>query len=185
MHAFAYDDPGSDMRTKTGGVVSLPDGYDPSSGCGRVFIVRVSSMEYLNDQNIAVHVLRASSLHFNPNIRSFDDSVGRDREGKPLASYRTYFLNPENMLLQQDAMWPEDSAAAELRQGLLGPSQRRLPDCGSLAAEMVAAGLYVGRMLFEVVLTGPAVFTHGAYQVVGMGVTVNCGHSFLLHRGIG
>ena len=188
VDAFAYDDPATDMRTiKTGGVVTIPDGYSPDDEniCGRVFNVRVSSMEYLNDQNIAVQVLRASPEHFNPNTRNFDDDIKKGPDGKRLVSYRTYFLNPENMLLQQGDMWPEDSAPSELGQGLLCPSQRRMPDFGSMAAEIVAAGLHAVRMAFEVLLTGPAVFAPGAYDVVGMGVNVNYGHSFLLNRGLG
>ena len=112
--------------------MTIPDGYQRDGDIsGRIFNILVSSMEFLNDQNIAVQALRTTPRNFNPNIRSFDDSIKTDGNGNPHITYTTFFLNPENMLLQQTDMWPEeDSSAAELGQGLLCPSQRRTPNFG-------------------------------------------------------
>jgi hypothetical protein len=57
VNAFMYDDPLGVRAVETGGVSVVPDGIpdDMSPGrCGQQFNVRVTSMEYLNDQNIAV-----------------------------------------------------------------------------------------------------------------------------------
>ncbi|KAJ1464577.1 hypothetical protein T484DRAFT_1757998, partial [Baffinella frigidus] len=79
VNAFAYDDPGGVRAVQTGGVVEIPDGFkwsntDGDDICGLVFNVRVTSMEYLNDQNVAVQVLRASSSHFNPITNTFENA---------------------------------------------------------------------------------------------------------------
>ncbi|KAJ1480768.1 hypothetical protein T484DRAFT_1900515 [Baffinella frigidus] len=138
---------------ETGGVSVVPDGIpgDMSpSQFGRVFNVRVTSMEYLNDQNIAVQVLRSSVTSYDPNIYEFSDTMFRGQNGGHMVSYRTYFLNPETMRLRMDMMWEEDNAASELGQGLLCPSQRRMPDVGSMTAEVVASWDKPG--IFEMIM---------------------------------
>ena len=129
-----------------------------------MFNVRVTSLEFLNDQNIAVQVLRSAIANYDPNEVGFKESMFRGRDGSHLVEYRTFFLNPETMRLKLDDMWVEDNPAALLGQGLLCPSQRRMPDFGSMSAEVLAAGLHAMRMFFELLLTGPAVFTPGAYK---------------------
>ncbi|KAJ1468673.1 hypothetical protein T484DRAFT_3629597 [Baffinella frigidus] len=190
VDAFAYDDPGGVRAVKTGSFVEIPDGFQSDQHddfCGRVFNVRVSSIEYLNDQNVAVQVLRANARSFDPNIPPSDEGKRRTGpNGEPLLTYRTYFLNPGNMQLRVDLMWEEENAASELGQGLLCPSQRRMPDFGSMAAEVVAAGLHAVRMFCEMMLSGPAVFTPGSYsRIQTMNMPTNYGHSFLLSQGMG
>ena len=189
VDAFAYDDPDGIRAVKTGSFVELEDGFQFSQEgdfCGHVFNVRVTSMEYLNDQNVAVQVLRASASNFNPNIRSFDDTVLTGPDGTPLLTYRTYFLNPETMQVRVDLMWSENNAASELGQGLLCPSQRRMPDFGSMTAEIAASALHVTRMFMELLLSGPAVFTPGAFaRIQSMNLPINYGHTFLLSQGMG
>ncbi|KAJ1468512.1 hypothetical protein T484DRAFT_3629701 [Baffinella frigidus] len=189
VNAFAYDDPrqGGVRASKTGGVAEVPDGFQYSTSmdesvCTRVFNVRVSSIEYLNDQNVAVQVLRTSAMNYNP---ATDEFAELDDNG-PKTTYVTYFLNPETMRLKRDEMWEGDNAASELGQGLLCPSQRRMPDFGSMAAEIVSAGLHAMRMISELVLSGPAVFTPGSFsRITSMNVPINFGHSFLLAQGMG
>jgi hypothetical protein len=109
------------------------------------------------------------------------------KNGGHMVTYRTYFLNPETMRLQLDLMWEEDDAVSELGQGLLCPSQRRMPDFGSMTAEVIASGLHAVRMLFEILMTGPAVFTPGVYSRIQTmsNMPLNYGHSFLLNEGMG
>jgi hypothetical protein len=191
VNAFAYDDPEGVRAVQTGKVVEIPDGFQWSSEngddiCGMVFNVRVTSMEYLNDQNVAVQVLRASSSHFNPIKNTFENSDLLGVDGNTWITYRTYFLNPETMRLRMDVMWEEDEALSELGQGLLCPSQRRMPDFGSMGAEILAAVTYAARMIVELIFTGPAVFTPGAYsRIKTMNLPINYGHSFLLGQGMG
>ena len=190
VNAFEYDDPGGVRAVSTGGVVEVPDGFDMANlgldTCGKMYNVRATSMEYLNDQNIAVTVLRASPRSFNPTTSNFDRGVLEGADGQATLRYVVHFLNPVTMRLREGEMWEEDDSAATLGQGLLCPSQRRMPDLGSMAAEVSAAGLHAVRMFFELLFTGPAVFSPGSYKrIQTMNMNVNYGHSFLLNAGMG
>ena len=187
VNAFQYDDPAGPRATSTGGVVEVPDGFQrepDASQCGKMFNVRVTSMEYLNDMNIAVTVLRSTPRNFNPTINNFETGVMQGADGQATLVYQIYFLNPETMRLRLEDMWEEEVAAAA--QGILCPSQRRMPDFGSMTAEVLAAGLHAVRMFMELILTGPAVFSPGAYaDIQTSNMDFNWGHSFLLNKGMG
>ncbi|KAJ1464985.1 hypothetical protein T484DRAFT_1757705, partial [Baffinella frigidus] len=180
VDAFAYRDPNSDWEPETGKWVELEDmlQYDTTQ-CGNAFNVMVTSMEYLNDANIAVQV-----MHTNP--KHFDTSTGTVTSNKILdVQYRTYFLHPTTMRMRRFEMWVDNDAPAYISQGLLCPAQRRMPDFGSMFTEMLVAVLYFGRMVTELITIVPVVFQQGVYADISTCIPLTRGHSFLRNCGQG
>jgi len=181
-NAFAYDDPNGAVRAENTGTFrtvvesGFLDGISQDA-CFNKFNLRVESMEFLNDANIAVEVLYGSPFAFDPEALD----VSEDN-----LEYRIYFLNPDTMRMRMGEMWPLDDAPAVLAQGLLCPNQRRFPELGSMAMETLVAPVQALRLITELILTAPVVFQPGVYQQIRtMNLPVNYGHSFLLNQGIG
>jgi hypothetical protein len=100
VDAFAYTTPDADVGS-TGASVELPDVFlsmtNDSSICGTPFNVIVTSMEYLNENNIAVQVLRAAPKYLNMTTMR---PLSNDQQK---VTYVTYFLHPVTMQLR---VWP-------------------------------------------------------------------------------
>lgn len=145
--------------------------------CYQNFNLRVQSMEYLNDRNVAVEVLYGAPRDFDPT-----------NPLSPGANLRTrvYFLDPETMRIREGEMWQENDAVAVLSQGLLCPSQRRLPELGSITAEGFAGFLHLVSMFVQLVVTSPVVFRPGVYsEILKANPKRALGHTFLRENGIG
>ena len=181
-NAFAYDNPNGAVRAENTGTFrtvvesGFLDGISQDA-CFNKFNLRVESMEFLNDANIAVEVLYGSPFAFDPEALDVSEAN---------LDYRIYFLNPDTMRMRMGEMWPLDDAPAVLAQGLLCPNQRRFPELGSMAMETLVAPVQALRLITELILTAPVVFRPGVYQQIQtMNLPVNYGHSFLLNQGIG
>lgn len=177
VDAFAYHDPENGHEAdSTGAWVELEDPFLKqldAHHCSQSFNVMVTSMEYLNDANIAVQVLHTRPSYYDTSSSS---TWGNDPAD---VQYRTYFLHPRRMALRRFEMWPDDEAPAALAQGLLCPSQRRMPELGSMLAETAAALMYVGRVVTEFLSVAVVIFQQGAYREISACVPLTRGHSFL------
>lgn len=119
--------------------------------CGVPFSVAVAGMEYVNEENIAVTILRASFFDYSPD-------TGLLRPDAKNASYVVKFLSTSGMGLQ-DTPWDRDAsvAATSAEEGNLCPAMRRLPNVGSLLAEASVAAAEAVRKVLDIVLVLPAV----------------------------
>ena len=182
VDAFAYHDPGGQEVDSSGAWVELEDPFLKvldEYQCSQFFNVMVTSMEYLNDANIVVQVLYTRPSYYDTSSSS---TWGNDPSE---VQYRSYYLHPKRMVLRRFEMWVDEEAPALISQGMLCPSQRRMPEFGSMLAETTAAVLYVGRMVSEFFSVVAVVFQQGAYQDITTCLPLTRGHSFLRNCGQG
>jgi len=139
QHAEHVDVPGAYLPNAT----SVFDAQD----CTRDIALAVTSMEYLNEENIAVTVLHAS-------FEEFDLSTGRLAANATRAMYKIMYLNPSRMSIQ-DAPFVEQTLYSLTVQGQLCPAMRRFPPLGSLAMEIVAAFANIVRSGTSLVIAIP------------------------------
>jgi len=182
VEAFAYTD-GENPTASTGKSIQLPDVFgsstDDTSVCGNEFNVMVTSMEYLNSNNIAVQVLNAAPAYLNTTTMK---PRGNDPQK---VTYLTYFLHPVTMQVRQGVMWESDSALGQLSAGssALCPEWRQMPQFGSMAAEMAASAIIATRMMLSFIITAPTVLQPGMYERIQECPLVPRGHTMLLNCG--
>ena len=183
VDAFAFTTPDSTTGS-TGSSIELPDVFATTSTsnaemCGTQFNVLVTSMEYLNADNVAITVLRAAAAYI-------DTETMTPLPGDPGQwSYDTYFLHPVTMQLNSEQMWQADSAVTQLSSGsgTLCPEWRQMPQFGSMAAEMAASAILATRMMVTFLITAPTVFQPGALERIADCPLVPRGHTMLLNCG--
>jgi len=146
VDAFAFTS-ADDQTAATGASVQLPDAFgsstDDTSICGNMFNVIVTSMEYLNADNIAVQVMHAAPAYLDIETMR---PLGNDPQN---VTYRTYFLHPVTMQIKLFETWTPDTALGQLSAGssALCPEWRQMPQFGSMASEMAASALITTHML--------------------------------------
>jgi hypothetical protein len=186
VEAFAFTS-GDEPTTSTGKSIQLPDVFgsstDDTSVCANQFNVLVTSMEYLNSNNIAVQVLNAAPAYLNTSTMK---PLGNDPQN---VTYLTYFLHPITMQVRQGIMWESDSALGQLSSGssALCPEWRQMPQFGSMGAEMAASAILATRMMISFIITAPIVLRPGMYERMqecpllprGHSMLLNCGRNFL------
>lgn len=129
---------------------SLLDGngnVNDANRCNQTFTPKVTNLEYLNADNIAVTYLSVQLKDYN--ISGAEPYAGKGR-------YNVVYYNPERNSLQ-DVPWQKDSGVSSTAEGRLCPAMRRLPQLGSLATETVAMFVNVGRFVVRMVLGLPAI----------------------------
>lgn len=152
VHFVDIPDAFTDIRPN--GFNETTDGQDANvfdvRKCTVPFAVSVVSLEHINDENIAVTVLRAS-------LTDYDPATGLLREGSDRVSYQVYFLSTETMALSE-IPWERDVmiAATSIGEGKLCPAMRRLPNLGSLGAELTVAGVELLRKVLDILIVLPA-----------------------------
>jgi len=138
-----------DMSTKVDFDGFLINGTKFEPDCTRHYNATIESMEYVNEQNIAV-VVQVADQTFDPQKMRGSGS-----------QYVTYWLDPNTMSIQQTKMWRGDSAET-LAEGvaacLTGPVA--LPRLGTIAAELVNAGVFMARFVIIGVVSAPGLVTH-------------------------
>jgi hypothetical protein len=145
--------------------------------CFNIMDIAVSSMDYINTENIAIQVVRARLADTNPQTLEPTNF-----------STATYFLNTVTMQIREDRAWntlvPQAIVAT---QGQLCPALRRMPQLGSLATELAVAGVHFLRMPFNLILNGIYIFERwsDSSSVVATSSTSLCplvtrGHSAVL-----
>ena len=115
--------------------------------CDMKFSVSVVGLEYINDENIAVTVLNASFMEFNPD-------TGLLLANSKAASYDVWFLSTETMALSKTP-WNREILLSSHMEGQLCPAMRRLPNLGSLAAEVTVAGIEIVRKVLDLAIALP------------------------------
>ncbi len=148
---FAYCPYGEDGTDRCGigrvHYVNIPDAFTeiiaegedgPSSvfdarKCKVPFSVAVVGLESINEENIAVTVLRAS-------FSDYDPATGLLAANPKNASYQVYFLSTVTMALSS-IPWERDVivSATSAAEGTLCPAMRRLPNSGSRSTGKQAA----------------------------------------------
>ena len=108
-------------------------------------------MEFINDDNIAITILKAS-------FRDYSPDTGLLRPDAKNATYEVWFLSTGLMRLQQQP-WDRDAsvAATSAAEGQLCPAMRRLPNVGSMLAEASVAFVEIVRKVLDIILLLPAI----------------------------
>jgi hypothetical protein len=163
----------------------IPEGAEGNAGasysvfdvrkCKVPFSVSVVGLESINEENVAVTVLRAS-------LSEYDPATGLLRENAKNASYQVYFLSTVTMALSP-VPWERDVivSATAAAEGRLCPAMRRLPNVGSFFAEVSIAGIELVRKVLDILIVMPALV-----QVWGEQETcplVTHGHSLMQRCG--
>jgi hypothetical protein len=146
VDAFAFTTP--DTKTgSTGRSIEMPEVFgkntNSTSICANPFNVLVTSMEYLNPDNVGVQVMYAAPAYLNTSTMT---PLGNDPQQ---VTYRTYFLHPVTMQLRETYLWLPDSAVSQLSSGgsALCPEMRQMPQFGSMGGEMAASAILATRMM--------------------------------------
>lgn len=109
--------------------------------CGRVYNVSIDSLEYVNEQNIAV-VVQVADRTYDPVARQGLNS-----------SYVTYWLHPRTMQARTGSMW-----STELPLSMKSEScnlRDTMPQVGTLGAELAVSGVHLLNVLVGAVLYTP------------------------------
>lgn len=141
--------------------------------CDMKFSVSVTNLEYINEENIAVTVLNASFTEYNPETGLLEPSSEK-------ASYDVWFLSTETMALSRTP-WNREILLSMQMEGMLCPAMRRLPNLGSLGAELVVAGVELVRKVVDLTVSLPGMVTMWERQQSCSLVTH--GHSLLKRCG--
>jgi hypothetical protein len=182
VDAFAVTTPDADIGS-TGVSVEMPDVFlsmtNDSSICGSAFNVLVTSMEYINENNIAVQVMRAAPVYLN-----FTTMKPRSDDPQKV-TYVTYFLHPVTMQIRMHELWSADSAVVQLSMGAsaLCPEWRQMPQLGSMIAETTTAVILAARMFVTFLISAPIVFQPSMFQRLRECPYVHREHSSLLNCG--
>lgn len=118
-----------------------------ASRCGREFTAKVTNLEYLNTDNIAVTYLSVVLRDYN--VSGAEPYAGKGR-------YVTVYYNPRENALR-DVPWQKDSGVSSTAEGRLCPAMRRLPQLGSLLTETMAMLCNVGRFAVRMVVGLPGI----------------------------
>ena len=181
VDAFAFTTP--DSAGSTGASVQVPGVYLSNTNdtriCGTPFNVIVTSMEYINENNIAVHVMHAAPAYLN-----FTTMKPRGNDPQKI-TYITYFLHPVTMQLQLHELWLADTAVVQLSMGAsaLCPEWRQMPQFGSMMAETSAAVLLASKMFVSFLISAPTLFQPDNFRRLRECPFVHRQHSMLLNCG--
>eukprot|EP00960_Hanusia_phi_P024651 726561-Hanusia_phi.AAC.1 len=178
FNAFSLD------QSQTTGAAVMTWAFDGFNGvqtrqnCGALFNMTVVALEYINEYNVAVTVLQAS-------MQSFDVITRLPRVGYTGYQYQVYFVNPTTNEGPATSMYQELVPQSLLSEGMLCPSQRRMPDIGSSVAESWAGVFYFMQLPLNAVVLFPAIFSGGDWAGFTRCPSVTLGHSLLLNCGQG
>jgi len=135
--------------------------------CDRKFNVMAVDLDYINEQNLALTVLRTTLANVNVfTLRPIDQSQ---------AEYVTLWVNPDTMEQREDELWMPEASTTALAQGSLCPTQRRMPNLGSAGAEAFNAFLFALRLPVNLLLSVPIILQVSG----GRCPLLNRGHSVL------
>ena len=153
------------IATSTRPEFQLEDCYKPMD-------IAVSSLEYIDVENVAVNIIRARLADTDPLTlvpKNFTTV--------------TYFLNTITMQIRKDRAWNSLVAQSVVQtQGRLCPAMRRMPNFGSLLTEIGVAGTLLLRMPFNLLLNGVYIFQGwSSSEKVLICPLVTRGHSALLN----
>lgn len=184
VEAFAFNT-ADNPSASTGTSIMLPNVFggstDDTDVCANQFNVIVTSMEYLNSNNIAIQVMNAAPAYLDPDTMS-PRGDGNDPQQ---VTYLTYFLQPVTMQTRLNKMWEPDSAVGQLSSGSssLCPEWRQMPQFGSMTAEMAASAIIATRMLVSFLILAPTVLQPRMFERIKECPLVHRGHTTLVKCG--
>ena len=143
--------------------------------CDQKFNVMALDFDYVNEDNVALTVLRTSLANVNVyTLTAIDES---------LAEYVTLWVNPNTLEIRNDTLWMPEAASPALAQGFLCPSQRRMPNAGSMFAEGINSIIFFLRLPINILLAFPIILDLSADRCPllsrGHGILKTCGRELL------
>jgi hypothetical protein len=154
-------------ETKVASYMVIPQFFkcSQSNQCNSVVNMKVSGLEYMNEENLLLTVLATSAENWD--WRTNDVIPGREFE------YRYYFVHPnrhdcttEGSNEASFTCWREESAgmfrSSELSLSAMGslcPALQRMPKWGSMLSEAGVAAASLLEVLIDAVFTLPAALT--------------------------
>ena len=94
--------------------------------CTQEFAVLAIGLDYINENNLALTVMRTTLSNVNPQTLAPYDPTQ--------VTYPVLWVNPLTLAFREGAMWMPEAPSPALTNGQLCPSQRRTPNVGSIAA---------------------------------------------------
>jgi hypothetical protein len=117
--------------------------------CTQQFSVMAVGLDYINEDNIALTVLRTTLDNIDTQtLRVIDPSR---------ATYPILWVNPITMQWRENKLWMPEAASPALTDAQLCPSQRRTPNVGSILAESIVSMILLVRLPLNIVLGMPVV----------------------------
>lgn len=139
--------------------------------CDQQFYVMAVDLDYINEDNLALTVLKTTLSNLNVfSLGAIDET---------LATYETIWINPNTLETRTDTLWMPEASSPALTQGFLCPSQRRMPNAGSMLAEAVNAIVFLLRMPINVFLSSPSILDFASNRCS----LLNRGHQLLKNCG--
>lgn len=119
------------------------------SMCTQEFAVLAVGLDYVNEDNLALTVLRTTLDNINTRTLGVLDPAR--------ASYPILWVNPTTLEWREDRLWMPEAPSPALTDGQLCPSQRRTPNVGSILAESLVSSALLVRLPLRIVLGMPVV----------------------------
>jgi len=143
--------------------------------CDVPFNVMAVDLDYINEYNLALTVLRTTLANVDTySLRPVNLSE---------AEYVVIWVNPSTLEQRNDTMWMPEASSTALAEGFLCPSQRRMPNVGSLMAEAANSVVFFVRLPVNLLLSFPVVLdlTGGKCPLLSRGHSVlkTCGSELL------
>ena len=183
MQATAFDAAASGPRQESSvSFMTLPNWFDASTAfageqaqCHAMFGMRVTDLEYIDEQNVLVTVLTTSMQNYD-----LATHTGRD---PALVRYTRYFLHPTRRdcvdagdayeraifsCYRHESAGPFTSDFVARNNQLLGtfcPAMRRMPQLGSGAAEILVANVYTAKMALDALSVLPVAWIDTVYDL--------------------
>jgi hypothetical protein len=183
MQAAAFDTEAARTQEATSvSFMTIPNWFDPNAAfvgdktqCHTMFGMRITDLEYVDDQNVLVTVLTTTMLNYD-----LATHTGRD---PALVRYTRYFLHPTRRdcvdasdayeqaifsCYRHESAGPFTSTLVARNNQVLGtfcPAMRRMPQLGSGAAEFVVANIYTAKMLLDAVSVLPVASIDTVYDL--------------------
>lgn len=161
------------VSTKTVSSLDFTD-FDEAL-CDVPFNVMAVDLDYINEDNLALTVLRTTLANVDIyTLRPIDLSI---------AEYVVVWVNPNTLEQRNDTLWMPEAASPALAQGFLCPSQRRMPNLGSLVAEAANSIVFFVQLPINLLLSFPVILdlTGGKCPLLNRGHSVlkTCGSELL------
>lgn len=117
--------------------------------CTQEFAVLAVGLDYINEDNIALTVLRTTLDNIDTRTLGVLD--------ESRATYPILWVNPTTLRWREDRLWMPEAASPALTDGQLCPSQRRTPNLGSMLAESMVSMVLLVRLPLRIVFGMPVV----------------------------
>lgn len=119
--------------------------------CSQPFSVEVTSLEYIDPENIAVSILKAPFTEYDPTTGTLDRSKVTSATQRQIM-----FMNTATMALRETPWRRNDEVPTFFsKAGTLCPAMRRLPNVGSIATELAISGVALTRPVLDLAISLP------------------------------